>query len=89
MENMENNVVDTENIEKPSRKKKTSKRIEKTVVRCKKVYVRSDAKLDAEPITTVDVNTKVIIDPEFQNEVFTKVILSDKTEGYIMTAYLA
>jgi len=53
-----------------------------------KLYLRSGPSKEANPSKILDINTEVLIDSEFNDETFYKVILNDGTEGYCVKEFI-
>ena len=57
-------------------------------VSANKLYLRSGPSKEANPSKILDINTEVLIDSEFNDETFYKVILNDGTEGYCVKEFI-
>ena len=57
-------------------------------VSVKRLYLRSGPSKDAVPSKILDINTEVLIDTEFNDETFYKVVLNDGTEGYCVKEFI-
>jgi hypothetical protein len=53
-----------------------------------KLYLRSGPSKNAAPSKILDVGTEVLIDTEFNDETFYKVVLNDGTEGYCVKEFI-
>ena len=59
-----------------------------SVFNCSKLNIRKLANIKADPITTVNVKTKLVIDESKSTKEWYKVTLDDGTQGFCMKKYV-
>lgn len=59
------------------------------VVGCEKLYVRSDATVDSDPVGIIDKDTKVFIYEDESTDEFYKVCTATGLEGYCMKKFIS
>lgn len=58
------------------------------VKKCVKLNIRKQPKIDAEPVTVVDVNTVLMIEPSQSTKEWLKVYTEAGVEGYCMKKFV-
>lgn len=89
--------VETETTETPETTETETTEAPKTtetepiegVVGCEKLYVRSDATVDSDPVGIIDKDTKVFIYEDESTDEFYKVCTATGLEGYCMKKFIS
>ena len=88
VEQVENPIDETPIETKPVEQLTESEPIEGTVG-CEKLYVRSDATVDSEPVGIVNRDSKVFVYEDESTEEFYKVCTATGLEGYCMKKFIS
>lgn len=58
------------------------------VVGCKRLNIREEPSKEAEVVDIVPVETELLIDPDFEHELFYSVLTPDGIDGYCMKEFV-